>query len=87
MTHQEGPLKETGTQVIDISLLIPFSSPENLISYNSVWDACQHVPQIPKGGWEWRVDVDSAGQSWQTSHLAASFVVVCIFTYLKNLVK
>ena len=50
MTHQEGPLKETGTQVIDISLLIPFSSPENLISYNSVWDACQHVPQIPKGG-------------------------------------
>ncbi|XP_061286920.1 cyclin-D1-binding protein 1 isoform X1 [Bos javanicus] len=24
------------------------SSPENLISYNSVWDACQHVPQIPK---------------------------------------
>uniref|UniRef100_A0A8C6DBW8 Cyclin-D1-binding protein 1 n=1 Tax=Moschus moschiferus TaxID=68415 RepID=A0A8C6DBW8_MOSMO len=23
-------------------------SRENLISYNSVWDACQHVPQIPK---------------------------------------
>lgn len=24
------------------------SNPENLIPYNSVWDACQHIPQIPK---------------------------------------
>lgn len=44
--------KETGTLVIDMSLLLPFSSTENsdLISCNSVSVACQQVPKIPKGG-------------------------------------
>ncbi|XP_004861724.1 cyclin-D1-binding protein 1 isoform X2 [Heterocephalus glaber] len=37
-------------QLVEVLLIAPAQSPENsdLISCNSVWDACQQVPQIPR---------------------------------------
>lgn len=35
-------------QLVEMLYVTPTQSPENLISYNSVWDACQKVPKIPR---------------------------------------
>ncbi|XP_004273985.1 cyclin-D1-binding protein 1 isoform X2 [Orcinus orca] len=35
-------------QLVEVLYITPTQSPENLISYNSVWEACQQVPRIPR---------------------------------------